>query len=281
MFRWISLGSGFALITWFFLFEARLNEKIAFAQLADRKAPRLQIVGHRGLLTHAPENTLSNMRACLALRVGIELDVRRSKDGQLIILHDATLDRTTNGKGKAGDFTLAELKKLDAGSWFDPAFKDERIPTLAEVLALRARFPATAELIAVDLKEADTEEDIVRLAQKYGVLDSLVFIGLAIGDADVRQRLGKADAKSHVARLVGEKEGLDPALKDARADWIYVRHLPSREDIARVHAAGKRVFIAGPKVSGVEHENWKRAAELGIDAVLTDHALTLANLLRK
>src|SRR5262249_48598562 len=80
----------------------------------DRRPRRPLVVGHRGLLKHAPENTLCNMRACLELRIGIELDVRRSKDGQLIVLHDDTLDRTTNGKGKACDFTLVELKKLDA-----------------------------------------------------------------------------------------------------------------------------------------------------------------------
>jgi glycerophosphoryl diester phosphodiesterase len=246
----------------------------------DRLGRRPLVVGHRGLFTHAPENTLSSMRACLELRISIELDVRRSKDGQLIVLHDDTLDRTTNGKGKASDFPLAELKKLDAGSWFDPTFKDERIPTLAEVFTLRAQYPAAAGFIAVDLKEPDTEADTVRLAQKHGVLDQLVFIGLTISNADVRQRLRKANAATHVARLVEADQGLAAALKDADADWIYLRHLPSREAVARVHAAGKRLFLVGPKVAGVETDNWKQAAGLGIDAILTDHPLVLGNLLR-
>jgi glycerophosphoryl diester phosphodiesterase len=246
----------------------------------DHRARRPLVVGHRGLLTHAPENTLSNMRACLELRIGIELDVRRSKDGRLIVLHDDTLDRTTNGKGKARDFTLAELKKLDAGSWFDQSFQDERIPTLAEVFALRAKYPAAAGLIAVDLKEPNTEADIVRLAQKERVLDHLVFIGLAISNSDVRRRLREAGANTHVARLASTHEGLDAARKDENADWVYVRYLPEREEIAQLHAVGKRLFLVGPKVAGMETNNWKQAADLGIDAILTDHPLALSSLLR-
>ena len=100
-------------------------EKIAFATfiLQWLLDDPLHIVGHRGLMNDAPENTLVSMRACLTLGVGIELDVRRSKDGVLIVLHDATLDRTTNGKGKAADFTLAELKKLDAGRKVRPTLQ--------------------------------------------------------------------------------------------------------------------------------------------------------------
>src|SRR5262245_41647748 len=73
------------------------------------------VVGHRGLPTHAPEETLAAFRACAELRVGIELDVRRTRDGQLVCLHDPTVDRTTDGKGKLGDLSLRELRQLDAG----------------------------------------------------------------------------------------------------------------------------------------------------------------------
>jgi glycerophosphoryl diester phosphodiesterase len=230
---------------------------------------------------HAPENTLSNMRACLELRIGIELDVRRSKDAHLVVIHDATLDRTTNGKGKVSDFILAELKKLDAGSWFDASFKDERIPTLEEVFVLRAKHPATAGIIAVDLKEADTEEDIVRLAQRHGVVDRLVFIGRAITESEVRQRLRKVDPKTHVACLAASADDIDAALKDTNADWVYIRFLPDPKDVRRVHAAGKQFFMSGPKVAGVETDTWKQAMDLGIDAILTNHPLELGKLVRE
>ncbi len=92
--------------------------------LADKPTPL--IVAHRGLLRHAPENTLANFRACLELRLGFEFDVQRTKDGHLICIHDDTVDRTTNGTGKVADLTLEEIRQLDAGSWFDPKFAGEK-----------------------------------------------------------------------------------------------------------------------------------------------------------
>ena len=69
-------------------------------------------------------------------------------------------------------------------------------------------------------------------------------------------------------------------MKERDADWIYLRHLPTRDEVDRVHAAGKRLFLSGPKVAGLETDNWKQATERGIDAILTDFPLELANLLR-
>src|SRR5438270_10126053 len=72
------------------------------------------IVGHRGLLRHAPENTLANFRACLELRLGFEFDVQATKDRQLVSIHDSALDRTTNGTGRVDRTGLAELRSRDA-----------------------------------------------------------------------------------------------------------------------------------------------------------------------
>ena len=94
------------------------------------------VIAHRGISTQAPENTM----AAFALAAGtpgvdmIELDVRLSRDEEVIVLHDRTLQRTTTGNGPARSYTLAELKHFDAGSWFHPRFASERIPTLREVL---------------------------------------------------------------------------------------------------------------------------------------------------
>src|SRR3954468_2849706 len=88
------------------------------------------IVAHRGLLRHAPENTLANFRACLELRLGFEFDVQRTKDGHLVCIHDETVDRTTNGTGTASGMTLEQIRRLDAGKWFDPRFAGEKVPTV-------------------------------------------------------------------------------------------------------------------------------------------------------
>lgn len=98
-----------------------------------------KIFAHRGSRINRPENTLIAFEE--ALRVGadgIELDVQLSKDGEIVVIHDETVDRTTNGQGYVEDFTLAELKQLDAGSWFDEEYADQTIPTLEEVFELLA-----------------------------------------------------------------------------------------------------------------------------------------------
>ncbi len=94
------------------------------------------LLAHRGISGKAPENTLASFQ--LALDCDgidmIELDVRLSKDEQVIVLHDRTLQRTTTGNGPADNYTLKEIKECDAGSWFHPSFAEESVPTLAEVL---------------------------------------------------------------------------------------------------------------------------------------------------
>lgn len=92
-------------------------------------------IGHRGAAGHCPENTFSSFRKALHIGVDyIEIDIQITKDGELVIIHDPTVNRTTNGKGKVKDLTLQEIKKLDAGSWYHPQFKHERIPTFGEFL---------------------------------------------------------------------------------------------------------------------------------------------------
>lgn len=99
------------------------------------KAPL--IIAHRGASKQAPENTVAAFQKALELGAGgIELDVHLSADGCLVVTHDETLERTSNGKGLVRDKTLEELKALDFGSWFSHEFRDERIPTLEEVLWL-------------------------------------------------------------------------------------------------------------------------------------------------
>ncbi len=241
-----------------------------------------QVVGHRGLLLHAPENTLTNFEACLQLRLGFEFDIQRSQDGHLICIHDDTLDRTTNGQGLVGSVPLAGLQKLDAGAWFDPAFRGERIPTIDAVLALVAKHSESPILAAVDLKADDVnlEKDVVRLAREHQVVDRLLFIGRAINHPEVRERLRSADPNCHVAVLANAREELKAAIVDEHSDWIYVRFVPEARDVAAIHSVGKKVFLSGPLVAGHEEDNWKRAAAAGVNAILTDYALECRQIMR-
>jgi glycerophosphoryl diester phosphodiesterase len=114
------------------------------------------VFAHRGARRVAPENTLPAFAAALALGAdGIELDVQRSADGELVVIHDFTVEKTTNGQGSVAHMTLAELSALDAGGHFSPAFQGTRIPRLVEVLDLvgdRCR-------INLEIKSADPYAD--------------------------------------------------------------------------------------------------------------------------
>jgi len=134
------------------------------------------IYAHRGWSAEAPENTMAAFRKALDAPyvAGIELDVQLSKDGVPVVIHDFTLGRTTTGHGLVKEKTLAELKALDAGSWFGEAFRGENIPTLAEALALckgRAKvnielktagdmYPGLAEAAVKVIREAGMEKEV-------------------------------------------------------------------------------------------------------------------------
>ncbi len=98
---------------------------------------RILNLGHRGAPERAPENTIpAFLKAMEAGADGVELDVRLSRDGAVVVMHNCTVDKTTDGRGRVSERTLAELKTLDSGSWFSPDFTGTRIPTLEEVLEI-------------------------------------------------------------------------------------------------------------------------------------------------
>jgi glycerophosphoryl diester phosphodiesterase len=116
---------------------AMASAALSSSQAADISMPVRGLCAHRGAMSTHPENTLPALQE--AVRLGahmIEFDIQLTKDGALVLMHDATVDRTTNGKGKVADLTLAEIKALDAGSKLDARFAGTRIPTFEEALAV-------------------------------------------------------------------------------------------------------------------------------------------------
>ena len=100
----------------------------------------VQVLAHRGASAYAPENTLSAFKLAIEQQADwLEMDVQQTKDGQLVVFHDLRMERTTNGKGALRDLTLAEVRQLDAGSWFGPQFAGEPVPTFEEVVALASQ----------------------------------------------------------------------------------------------------------------------------------------------
>jgi glycerophosphoryl diester phosphodiesterase len=135
--------------------------------LSGGVSPR--VIGHRGAAGSAPENTLAGFRRAAELGCQwVEFDVQLSADGVPILLHDSRLNRTSSGRGRAARLTLAELKKLDAGSWFGAEFSGERILTLAEALQEIARLGLipNIEIKAARSKAAEVARVVLRLARE-------------------------------------------------------------------------------------------------------------------
>ena len=148
---------------------------IANNPLALRGA--VEIIAHRGFSARAPENTIAALT--LALEEGataVEFDLRTAGDGNPVLMHDKTLNRTTNGIGKVEELSLGELTKLDAGSWFNSTFEGERVPSLAEALEC---LKVQVKTIFAELKGESTTQNlrnVVSITRAAGLLDKTVFI---------------------------------------------------------------------------------------------------------
>ncbi len=202
-----------------------------------------QIIAHRGASAERPECTLAAIRR--AIEVGataVEVDVRTSRDGQLFILHDATLDRTTNGRGPATALTLAQLQRLDAGSWFDAAYQGEQIPSLQEA----AEFCRGKIDLLLDLKEQGDAYDrqVAAIIRKSGQPQRTIIGVRSVAQAR-RFRTLLAEAKQ--LALIPAVDDIE-AFSDAGVDCIrlWPRWLAeSVEPAERVRATGKHLHLNG------------------------------------
>ena len=128
------------------------------------------VFGHRGAGGSYPENTLESFAAAMTMGAdGIELDVHLTRDGIPVVIHDERVERTTNGLGWVKDYSLQELKKLDAGSWFNPRFSGAVVPTLQEVLKVveKASIMVNIEIKTDVIDYPSIEEKVLELVEKH------------------------------------------------------------------------------------------------------------------
>jgi glycerophosphoryl diester phosphodiesterase len=209
--------------------------------------PSHGVAAHRGGCTDYPENTLAAFRAAVQLGAAmIELDLRRSADGAIIIIHDATVDRTTNGRGRLDQLTFAEIRSLDAGSWKHPRFARERIPTLEEVLEI---VPRNVWLnLQIKCGEA-IAADVARRLAAAGRLDHAFLACGASAAREAREAVPdilicslerKRSRTAYIAHCI-----------DSGANFIQFHHLrglPRPDLVARAADGGLRVnFVCNPR----------------------------------
>ena len=200
------------------------------------------IEAHRGDSTNAPENTLAAFRAAVALHaLWIELDVHPTRDGALVVLHDDTVDRTTNGSGAVCDLTLVEIARLDAGSWFGAQFASERIPQLREVFDVVAH---TETKLNIEIKAAppglDVARAVVELLRAYGKERDYVVSSFDL-DALLEVR---AIAPEVTLALIGWGADILARARQVGLPWIHAHQKTlDAAIVAEAHAAGMRVNV--------------------------------------
>ncbi len=142
-------------------------------QVLHLPAPKHKLIGHRGTAGLRPENTYCSFSHAAELGLNwIEFDTQLSQDRGWVILHDATLDRTTNGRGTVGEHTFADLIKLEAGSWFTPPFADQKLPSLLGTLHLANKLNLCCNIeLKCEAKDADLyASEMIKFIQQYGEL---------------------------------------------------------------------------------------------------------------
>ncbi|MFO7706898.1 MAG: glycerophosphodiester phosphodiesterase family protein [Desulfobacterales bacterium] len=206
------------------------------------------LIGHRGYPARFPENTLAAFEG--AVRAGcdmVELDVTLTQDRRVVVIHDDTLDRTTNGRGLVREHTLAAIKRLDAGGWFDARFSAERVPELFEVMALAAgRCLVNIEIktSAFDAHDpADAvERQVAALVAAFGAMDRVIVSSF---DPRILERIAAMEAPPPLAFI--SEHPLDSGVLDFLLAIKAFSHHPrfstlDRTQVERLHAAGLKVF---------------------------------------
>jgi glycerophosphoryl diester phosphodiesterase len=242
------------------------------------------IIAHRGASSRAPENTLPAFEQ--AIQAGtdwIELDVHLTKDDQIIVIHDETVDRTTNGHGRVADQTLEQLQALDAGSWFGSAFAHARLPTLDQVLSLaKGRVRVLIELKHVEhfghSNEAGKAALLVRKCLEciaaHGMAKDVGFHTFYPNNLTALHRLSRGipyaflfDAKvpKHLASLFARirgASGFNPSIKHVTRTLVNLVHL------LRLQCS---VYTVDTDAE------YARAVALGVDGIITNkpHELRL------
>jgi glycerophosphoryl diester phosphodiesterase len=229
-----------------------------------------RVIGHRGACAYAPENTLASIRTAAAQGARwVEFDVRLTGDGELVLMHDEKLQRTTNGRGRVLELTLAELERLDAGAWFGGAFAGERVPSLAATIALlhELGLGANIEIKSGALEARATAEALARTLAAHWPQDAPapLISSFEVPALEAMQAVAPRWPRGLLLeRLEGDWRGL---LERLGAATLNLDHRPlDRAKAAEARAAGRPVlcYTVNDPARARQLFGW------GIAAVFTD-----------
>ncbi|WP_425441461.1 glycerophosphodiester phosphodiesterase [Salinibacillus kushneri] len=247
----------------------------AFAAIGETPAKQQQVVNvaHRGASGHAPENTMAAFEKAFEMKSDyIEIDVQMTKDGELIAIHDTTVDRTTNGMGFVGDFTLEEIQQLDAGSWFDEEFAGEQIPTFEEIVdKYRGKVGLLIELKSPELYPGVEEKvaDVLTERNMHRPNNNKVIIQSFNHESVQRSKELLPNIPHGVLAGMNWAEVTDEQLQEfaAYADYFNPnRNFVDEELVERVHRSGMEIYAYTVR----EQKHADELFEAGVDGIITD-----------
>ena len=247
----------------------------AYAQVGEG----FQVIAHRGASGEAPENTLVAVRRAIELKADmIEIDVHLTKDGELVVIHDHELKRTTDGEGDIKEKTLEEIRKLDAGSWKDPKYAGEKVPTLEEVL-LEVKGKAN---LLIEIKEGEKHYPGIgaKVAEAVKKHDGYDWCIVQSFSQDVLDAIMPIDDKIELHRLIG----IGPIPKvpnrddpEATGKWTRISAInpnyrrAKKRVIKKLHKNGYRIFVWTVN----SQETYDKLKARGIDGIITNYPNSL------
>lgn len=238
------------------------------------------ILAHRGDLAHAPENTLPAFSQAIQKGAdGVELDAKLTADGHVIVFHDMTVDRTTNGKGKVASFPLDEIRKLDAGAWFDSKFAGTKVPLLEEVFETVGK----DKLLNIELTNYSTPKDgltqkVCELIKKHNNQAQIIFSSFFASNLKIAKQVLPEIPRGLLAMpgivglwarsfgfMFGDYQALHPHISNA-----------SKEQTQRAHRIKRRVHVWTANTP----EEILRLKDFGVDGIFTDDPAVAVQTLR-
>lgn len=240
---------------------------------------RALVYAHRGASGYAPENTMAAFRKAVELGSdGIECDVQMTKDGWLVVCHDETVDRTTNGKGFIKDMKLADIRKLDAGSWFGREFRNERIPFFSELLELvkKKRLLLNIEIKSGIILYPGIEEKVMEKVIAFGLQDKVIISSFNHYSVNTVKQIAPG-VKTGILYMEGLFEPWN-YMKAVGCECAHPFYMALKPEIAM--ELKKRGFIIN--VFTVDDPNHaKNLGEMGVDGIITNYPDRILKVLKK
>lgn len=262
------VGTGMALSLLLSPFSQSFAEQ---PTVGERK--QVSNVAHRGATAYTPENTIAAFDLAVDMKADyIEIDVQRSKDGELVLIHDTTVDRTTDGTGKVGDLTLEQLRSLDAGSWKGEQFAGEPIPTFEEILDhYHGKIGILIELKAPELYPGIEEQVAAALIERNLHKPQNEKIIIQSFNFESIKKMDQLLPKVPIGVLTSNRADTTlEALQEfsTYADWFNPGYgIVTEELVNQVHSLGMQ--IGSWTVRSQEAADF--LFEMGVDAIISDY----------